>query len=879
MAGRFRWPWRSRPQIAAEVDEELDFHLELRAAELVREGLSPPAARAAAEREFGDLDATRRYCRSRDHEAERARRWRDRLLDLRGDAVVAWRGWQRAPGPILVAIGTLAVAIGAAAAVFSVVDGVLFKTLPYRDAERVVAVYQEETRKGILERPSPGNFLDWRERLTQVDLAAAQPYGMTLANDGQLTNLSAFLVTDGYFRALGVDLALGRDFRSDEFTAGRNRVAIVSRAVWLDRFGGDPGAVGRFIDLDGDRHEIVGVLPPDIDYPDRRDLYVPKVFDPEDREARAQTYYRVVGRLARGASLATARSEFEQVTRALALEYPRPNANVVGRLVSVADDIAGKVRGGLVLMLVAVGLVMLVACVNVAGVLMTRAVYRRGEFAVRLALGAGRTQLVRLAVVEGLGIAAIASLLGWLVALGGTALAVRMAPDDLPRVAAIALDARAAGFLIGLGFLTALACAVLPARAATTTADTEVFRSRVGGHRAAGKTGRALAVFEVALAVVLLVAAGLLGKSFLKLTDQALGYRTDDRVLATVHVWDRYQTPERLARYADQVVVELSAIPGVRQVATANAVPLSAVGSEMDPPFLIDGEAAPAPGQEPTGRLSIVSPGYFAALGIPLVAGRLLDAGDRLDTRAVAVVGQTLARRYWPGGDPIGRAILLRRRDSSLARIEVVGVVGDTRFTGHDDRPVPEYYLPLAQRYFGSVTFVVHADPGASVSAGLVQAAFARVDPAVVVSTFESFDQLRSGTLATRRFILGATAAFAGIAMLLAAVGLYGVLSFLVSQRLPEIGIRLALGAERADVLRLIAGQGVALAAAGAAFGVLGALAARRWLAAQVWGIAPNDPTTLVAMATVALAVAFVASAIPAWRAGRVDPATSLRRD
>jgi putative ABC transport system permease protein len=877
--GRFRWPWRSTPQIVAEIDEELEFHLEMRAAELIREGHSPAAARAAAEREFGDLDGTRRYCRSRDHEAERERRWRDWFLDLRGDVVVAWRGWRRTPGPVVVAVGTLAVAIGAAAAVFSVVDGVLFKALPYRDAASAVAVYQEETRKGVLERPSPGNFLDWRERLTQVEMAAAEPYGMTLAHDGLLTNLEAFRVTDGYFRILGVDLSLGRDFHPDEFTAGRHRVVILSRSVWIDRFGGDPRTVGRFLDLDGDRYQIVGVLPPAIDYPGRTELYLPKVFAPDERDARARTYYRVVGRLAPGASLATARAEFDQVTRALALEYPRPNANVVGRLVSLADDIAGKVRGGLVLMLVAVGLVMVVACVNVAGLLMTRAVYRRGEFAVRLALGAGRAQLVRLAVIEGLGIAIAASLLGWLLALGGTALAVRMAPDDLPRVTAIALDGRAVAILVGLGFLTALSCAVLPARTATTTADTEVFRNRVGGHRAAGKTGRALVVFEVALAVVLLVAAGLLAKSFLKLTDQELGYHTDHRVLATVHIWDRYPTPERLAGFADQVMAELAAIPGVRQAATANAVPLSAVGSEMDPPFLVEGEPAPPPGQEPTGRLSIVSPSYFVALGIPLIAGRLFDGGDRRDTRRVAVVGQTMARRLWPDRDPLGRAILLPQRDSTLARVEVVGVVGDTRFAGHDDRPVPEYYLPLAQRPFGSLTFVVHADPSALVSATAVQAAFARVDPTIAVSTIESFDGLRSGTLATRRFILGATAGFAGIAMLLAAVGLYGVLSFLVSQRLPEIGIRLALGAERADVLRLIAGQGVALAAAGAAFGILGALAARRWLASQVWGIAPNDPMTLVGMAAVALVVAFVASAIPALRAGRVDPVASLRRE
>ncbi len=879
MSGRFRWPWRSRPMIAAQVDEELDFHLTMRIAELEREGVAPALARQRAIDEFGDLEATRRSCRHDDQSSERARQWRDRLQDLVSDLHHVRRAAARSPGLATVAAATLAVAVAAAATVFALVDGVLFKSLPYREAERLVAVFQHESRKDAVERPSPANFLDWRERTTQADLAAAEPFGFDLLGSDTPIALGASLVSGGYFSVLGVEPLIGRDFAPEEFEPGKNRVVILSYSTWRRRFGGRPAIVGQTIQLDRTGYHVVGVLPPQIDYPDRSDLYAPKVFGPEERTWRNRTYYRVIGRLRPGATLGTLGDDLGRISRQLATEYPATNRNVSTRVIPVAEDVAGRVRPGLLLLLGAVGLATVVACLNVAGLLLTRAAYRRQEFAVRAALGAGRSRLVRLAAVEGAALAVIAGVVGYGLALLATRLTISLAPPDLPRLDNIAPDGRVVAVLAGLVLVTAMICTVAPAWLMATIDDTEVFRARgERGGRGALRTGRGLVVVEVALAVALLAAAGLLGKSFIRLVDRDLGYQTEGRMLATVHVWDRYPGPEHVSQFVDRVTAELAVTPGVRSTAVANALPLSAEGSEMDPPFLIEGQPVPPTGEEPTARVTIVSPGYFSTLGIPLRHGRILAATDHSRSPLVTVVNEEMARRHWPNENPIGRALLQLRRNGPPVRREIIGVVGDVRFGGHGDEVLPEYYVPLPQWYFASLTFVISGVEG-DVTADAIQRAFTRADPSVVVSNFESLNGLLRQSLATRRFILSTTLAFAVLSVIVAGIGIYGLMTFLVTARSRELGIRLALGSDGRRLVGLIARQGLGLAALGAAGGIAGVVLARPLLATQVFGVPPTDFQILGVVVFGALAIGVGASLIPAMRAGRADPVEVLRRE
>jgi putative ABC transport system permease protein len=744
-----------------------------------------------------------------------------------------------------------------------------------------VTLWQLDTEKSDREKPSPANFLDWRDRSRSFShLAAAIPYGFDLLGEGDPVGLSAFQITRGFLEALSVEPLLGRRFMEEEYVHEGPRVVLLSEGLWRDRFGADPAMVGRSLNLDGDPHLIVGVVPATLDYPQRAAVYVPRGFSEADRTLRAQTYYDVIGRLADGVTLGQAREEMARIAADLRTEHPRVNARVTVPLVPLFEHLTGSVRQALYVLLGAVALVLLIACVNVANLLLARGLARQSELAVRAALGAGRGRIARQLLMESAVLAASGGLAGILLSIAALPVVIRGATAaGLPRVEAIGLDARVLGAALLATALTVLLAGVIPAWMLARGSGGMIVRGGRGAGEPAGTraAGRLLVAAEVALALMLLVGAGLLGQSLRRLLSEELGYATDRRLLLTTHFWDRYPAAEQRATFLRQVIDGVQVLPGVLAVGAASALPLSREGTEMDPPYEVEGRPT-APGEEPTARVTYVTPGYFTAMGIDLRQGRLFTEADREGTTPVIVVSETMARRIWPGENPIGKRITGRFRGPPTAR-EVVGVVGDVRHAGHHEALRPEYYIPHAQLPFGSMTVVIHTAQDPSTIQAAAQRVVWSLRNDLTFSGIETLEGLRAGTLAVRRVILATILLFAALGAVLAAMGIYGVISLSVTQRTRELGLRMALGAEPGTVRRLVLRQGLTLTALGIAAGAVGAVVMTRLLGGLLYGTAPTDPLSFMMAAGLLLVVAGLAAWVPARRATGVDPLVALRGD
>lgn len=879
----FRWPWKSRAMIHAEVDEELRYHLDRRAEDLVAEGMTREAAERTARAEFGDVDAARRGLIRTDLGAERAGRRRMSWDDWRLDVRAAWRGILHRPALGFAAVATLALGTGLGTAVFSVVHGVLLRPLPYPEPERLLTVWQHDVQKDLDEYPAPGTFMDWRERSRSFDrMAAAVPYGHDLLDDpSRPARVGAWMVTEGFFEALGVELTEGRTFTADEYRDARAAVAVIGNALWQSRYGADPAIVGRRINLDGTPHLVVGVAPATLDFPDRTDVYTPQVLTEDQRILRRRTYWRVIGRLANGVTLDQARDEASRISAELARERPQTDAAFRMTVVPLKEHLTGEVSLALYVLLAAVGLLLAIACANVASLLLAHGLARRRELAVRAALGAGRGRLARLMLLESALLALVGGIMGVAVAYAGVPALLRLAPSALPRAEHIRVDLPVLAAALGATILTALLCGLIPARSLTRGADDQMFRPGASRTATGRRAGRALVIAEVAIALMLLIGAGLLGRSMRRLVSEDLGYDHRDRALLTMHFWDRSPTDEGRAVFLSEVLRRIVEAPGVTAVGAANALPLSREGSEMDPSFRLPGEAIPEPGRERIARLTIATPDYLRAMGARLAGGRFLSEADRAGGRPVAVVNETLARTTWPGEDPVGKQILTlgptRAPGAGVLR-EVVGVVGDSRQRGLGEPAQAEIFVPHAHWPFGSMTLVVHsALPPESLRRSLEQAVWS-VAPTLTFD-LERMDALLAETLSTRRLVLTLMSVFAGCAGVLAAVGIGGLVSLGVSQRTRELGIRMALGAERPAVVRLVLGQGLALAGAGVMVGLLGALALTRWLGALLYRTPTTDALTYAGAGGLLLASALFAAWLPARKATRVDPVAALRSE
>ena len=856
-----------------ETTDEIEHYLAEATAAHVARGLSPHEAARAARVEIGSVTSVR--------EQVRTSGWENAVDSALADVRYAARRLRATPGFTAVTVVTLALGIGATTAIWSTVDAILIRPLPYPDADRIVTIWDRGTDGGHLE----ATFGTYREILARAHafsaLAVMKPWQPTATGPAEPERLSGQRVSAGYFRVFGIAPALGRDFTAADDRATSERVVVLSDALWRRKFGADPALVGRTIRLDDDPHLVIGIMPPGFQsvVAQEAELWAPLKYDMLQDRAWGH-HLRMIGRLRSGENIDRATRELASMAKNVVSEFPRPvwAALEDGLLVSrLQDDVTSSVRPALLAILGGVALVLVVVCVNITNLLLARGARRRGEFAVRVALGASRGRLARQLLTESVIVALIGGALAMVVAAAGVGAIVRLSPPELPRVAAIDVDAMAFAFGFGLTTAIGVVFGLVPALQAIRGApgiDLQRAARRVaGGHR---RTRSLLVVAEVALALLLLVSSGLLLRSIERLFAVSVGF--DATRVLTMQVQTaghRFDDDATTRRFFERALDEVRRVPGVTAAALTSQLPLSGdyvlYGVHFDPRPTSD------PGETGGSFRYDVSPSYFAAMKIPLRRGRLLDDRDRANAPAVAVISESMARRRLTGVEPIGQRLQIG--GSSL--YTVVGVVGDVRQMSLALSEADAVYTTNSQsdQANNAMSLVVRARGDALSLVPAIRAAIWSVDkdqPIVRIATMNSLLELSA---ANRRFALTLFEAFAIAALVLAAAGIYGVLAGSVVEQAREIGVRAALGASRRDIVSLVLGQGLRLTALGVVIGVVAATFATQALVTMLFGVSRLDPVTYLGVIALLTVTAGIACAIPAWRAARVDPATTLRAD
>jgi putative ABC transport system permease protein len=810
------------------------------------------------------------------------------MAELASDIRYALRVLGRNPGFAAVAILTLALGIGANTAIFTIFDGVLLRPLPYREPGRLAAINETVPKFAYLAATLPvsaDHFLKWRKQAHSFgQIALFEEIEMNLTSGGEPARVQAARASAALFPMLGIQAKLGRTFREDEDKAGHGAVVVLSDGIWSSRFHRDPGIIGRKIVLDSNPYEVIGVLPAGVQLPktsQMQSLAVPggyaQLWKPlglrdGEIEPMGDFNFGCIARLAPGVSFARANAELNSVEDGIGQTLPEKIA-LLASVIPVQRQISGGTRASLVLLLAAVGAVLLIVCVNLANLLLARAAARRRELAVRLAIGAGAGRLLRQMLTESLLLASLGGALGVGVAAWAVRALLARAPVDLPRMGEVNLDWRVLGFALAITVASGLVFGALPAwRAIRTDPQTAL---QAGGRTTAGRPGgmvrRTLIAAEVALSAACLVTGGLLLHSFSRVMQVDKGFRTERTLTVTLGLpWTRYPDQQHQSRFIRPLLERVAALPGASEVATSNVLPLSGEGNNN----VVMPEGASWPIVErPLADQRSVSPAFFRAMGIPLLSGRALEDSD--GERQVAVISATLAHRLWPVGSPLGRKIV--NGDDKDHPIEVVGVVGDVRGASLTKTPNPTMYQPYWQRFQSNVGLVVRTGSSPATLAGAIRHEIRRLDSELPVPAFQTLDRLVDDSVAQRRFQLDLVLLFALAALALAAVGVYGVVAQLVTQRTNEIGIRMALGARAADVRRMVLLEGLGPVAAGLAVGFAAALSAGRLVSGLLFGVRAADPLTFAAVAGVLLAAALAACLIPARRATRIDPLEALR--
>jgi predicted permease len=784
------------------------------------------------------------------------------------------------PGFAAAAVLSLGLGIGASTAIFSIVDAVLLRDLPYPESERIVQI-REVNDKGTRIRVAEPNYVDVRDRNKSLESIAQFAGGPVVVTGGsEAVRANAFWVSGDFFRTLGIQPEVGRTFLPDESRPGGVRVAVVSHGFWHRSLGGRDEPGGMSLNVDGVVFAVVGVMPREFDFPSGADIWVPREVDPPQTSRTAHNW-SVIGRLRSGVTLAQARAEISSIARQLRQEHTNDTDAADIAAIPMKEFLTDDVRSGLEILVVAVGLLLLVACANVANLLLGQAAARSSELAVRGALGATRWRITRQFIAENLLLALAAGATGVVLAFWGVELLVRLNQGNLPREDEIAINVRVLIFTVGLASVIAVALAFAPAaRFSRRDLQSSLKEAGRGGANSSGgsRLRGLLVVTQVGLTMVLLIGAGLLARGFLKLLNTDPGFRPESAVamgLALPTTIDKSEE-QRLLQFHQQLLERVERVPGVIAVGRINALPLTGRGANGS--FLLDGNPD-ATGQ---AEYRLASPGYFPAMGIPLLRGRLFDKTDNVNTAHVAVISQSLALKYWPNEDPIGRAIQFGNMDGDRRLLHIVGIVGDVRQRGLDEQIGDTVYAYSLQRpqwwQVSNLRVVVRAESDPAVLIPALRAVVQSLDRDIPIS-FQTLDQIVSSSLDTRRFSLVIFGAFATVALLLAAAGVYSVMSYNVTQRTHEIGVRVALGAQTGDVLAMIVKQGMTLAIVGLGIGLLASLGLTRLMESLLFGVSANDPLTFGVVTLLIVGVAILACWIPARRASRVDPMTALRNE
>jgi putative ABC transport system permease protein len=883
MRGRFLArlrAWFHPDRVEREIDEELRFHLDRQIEDFVRAGMTPAAARAAALRAFGGLEPSKEACRD-------ARGLR-LLNELRQDARYAARMLRKNATLTAVVTLTLAISIGGNTALFSVVDAVLLKPLGFPEADRLVMIGQR-TESHPQRAVSLPDFLDWQARQqTFDDMAAGIVIGGVLTGGGDPERVFGRAVTRNFFSTLGAPLALGRTFTGDEDQPGGARAIILSYPLWQRRYGGDPTVIGRAVGYNAESHTVIGIAPKDFDYYGRsnlnNDIFLPlgHLAGQPYMQQRDSHPLLAVGRMKRGVTIDTAHADLAAIQAALEAEHPATNKGVGVRTQSLLNDYVGDVRLALSVLMGASCLLLTIACVNVANLLLARASTRRQEIAVRLAVGAGRGRIVRQLLTESLLLAAIGGAAGLGLAWAATGWIVRLAPVALPRVEETTLDWRIAAFAAAVTIVTGLAFGIAPA---VQTADVQLQQlMRAGGRGIAGIGSRlraALVAAEIALCVALLIGTGLLLRSFDQLRRLDPGFQPERVVTMRLRLPDaRYRDRQHVLAVLENVLARVSALPGVESAALTTGVPL---GRSSLTRFTLPGLEPSTPDRAPLAVTQSVSEAYHRTFGVALRAGRYFTAADRAGSADVAIVDTQFARTYFPGTDPsgaIGRRVNLAGRWR-----EIVGVVSHVNHR-LEEPPSVQIYVPFAQAEPGwqlevgrAMDIAVKSATAPDTIVAAVRKEMQAIDREAPLSHITTMTGAVSRAMAPRVFNLVLLALFAGSALLLCVVGIYGVISYSVAQRTSEIGMRMTLGAQRSDVLTLVLTEGLRMAAAGVAAGVFGALLLGRLVEGLLFGVRPADPVTYAAVVLILIVVAALASFIPARRATTMDLVSAVRGD
>ena len=884
MKARVRSWWEGvtrRGGVEREMDAELRFHIEARAEELMRGGISREEATRQARLEFGGVERAKEECRE-----SRGIGWMEMLEQ---DARYALRTLRKSPGFTAVAIATLALAIGANTAIFSVVYAVLLRPLPYPSPGQLVVVFESKPQEGIKE--TGASYLDFQEwqKDNQVftELAGNALHSLVMTGHGEPSEVGAVVMTPEALDVVNVKPLMGRTFYANDGADGAAPVAVVSERLWRGQLSADPKIIGSTLVLDKKPFTVIGVMPAKFEHPllgSDRDVWVPLAQDPLFsgwRQRRGGHWMLVLGRLKPGVTMQRAQASMSTLEASMAKERPADDSGWGIRLVPLQEEAVGDVRAALLVLLGAVGLVLLIACANIANLLLTRATSRTREMAVRIAIGAGRGRIIRQLLTESAVLGIAGGILGVLLAYWGVAASKSLLPAGLPRAQEITADGWVLGFALGLSVAASFIFGLAPA---IFSADSDLQANLKDASGTAGAGGRknprqrarnTLAAVEIALAIVVLVASGLLLRSFVTLTAVQPGYQTEHVMTADVNLPQfQYSTPKQWVQFSDMLLAKLQAEPGLQN--TAAGIPLPLGQGAVNLGFEIEGRTM-RPNAVQTADFVAVTPGYFGVMGIPLLRGRVVTAQDNYEAPKVALISDTLARIYFPNENPIGKRMTFGFPPNGDVTREIVGVVGDVRDAAIHDAPGPMMYVPFNQAPFWGQEIVVKStlDP-ASVAATIRKDVWS-IDKDLPVTDVAMMSKRVNESIAEPKFRTVLFGLFGALALILAGAGIFGVISYLVSNRTHEIGIRMALGASRMSVLEMIMGESAKLLLAGFAIGVPAALLLARLLGSLLFVVKPADPVTFVGVCVVLAVVGAGASYVPTRRAMKVDPMVALR--